>query len=35
MDLLIITVLFVIAMGFSIRKFQPDRWAKIKQFLKF
>lgn len=34
MDLLIITVVFVIATAFAIRKFQPDRWAKIKELLK-
>jgi len=35
MDLLIITVVFVIFLGFSIRKFQPDRWAKIKEYFNF
>ena len=33
--MLIMLLLFTVFLGFSIRKFQPDRWAKIKQFLKF
>nr|BAR36711.1 hypothetical protein [uncultured Mediterranean phage uvMED] len=35
MELLIINVIVFIGIVFAVRKYQPELWAKIKQFLKF